>query len=258
MLSGTDVVGDVCGSANEAITIDGVAVPKSGKNLEKAKFLHIDLVKTATIIAQLAGDSASSSITDLINRVGASFSGSAREYCLSTVNSSRLHSQHVDLTTIALTPDMDEETRSRVSHISKKLQTEAECQRSVRLKRSLGTARKFTFNEPSVEIEKEKMRGILLSARLCQNRENRTAKLLQGAEAEEEESKWERDGELGETRSNSSLILVTLEPEGKMRVWRTSSLSTDDAESLMSLNPAEVALTGGGACRYCVEQCQEG
>ena len=73
----------------------------------------------------------------------------------------------------------------------------------------------------------DKMRGLLISARLYQNK---------------------------------SALMVLLEPErqGKMSVWRTSKLSADDGQKLLDLNPVNVALTGGGACRYCVEACPEG
>ena len=56
----------------------------------------------------------------------------------------------------------------------------------------------------------------------------------------------------------SSRVLVVLEPEGRLKVWRTSGLNTEQATQLMDLNPVNVALTGGGACRRCVEECPDG
>ena len=252
VLYGTDVVGDVCGMENQPIKIGDTEIPNSGKNLEKAKFLFFDITKTAAIVAKLAGDEADSKLTDLVDDVtgGASFSGSAREYCISG-EAAALHRS--ELTSIALTPDMDTGTAENVRRISKQLQTEAECSRAVRLKRSLSR----TWEE-----EGEKMRGFLLNARLCHNKVNSTAKLVSAEEEEEESRKVESTAEFSNqelsTNPNSSMILVVLEPEGRLKVWRTSGLNTEQATQLMDLNPVNVALTGGGACRRCVEECPNG
>ena len=48
LLSGTDVVGNVCGKKNEAIE----NVTNSGLNMETKKYLYFDWVKTAKILGQ--------------------------------------------------------------------------------------------------------------------------------------------------------------------------------------------------------------
>ena len=81
------------------------------------------------------------------------------------------------------------------------------------------------------------MRGFLLNARLCHNRVNSTAKLVNVKEEEREGRTIEGDSELrfsnqelsNLTNENSSMILVVLEPEGRLKVWRTSGLNTDQA-----------------------------
>ena len=106
------------------------------------------------------------------------------------------------------------------------------------------------------------MRGFLLNARLCHNRVNSSAKLV-NVEEEREGRRIESTAGLNlsnqefSNQTNSSMILVVLEPEGRLKVWRTSSL-TDQATQLFDLNPVNVALTGGGACRRCVEECPSG
>jgi len=257
VLYGTDVVGDVCGMANEPIKIGDIEVPNSGKNLEKAKFLFFDISKTAAIVAKLAGDNADSQLTDLVDATGgASFSGTPREYCISG-GAAALHRAEHEVTSIALTPDMDAETKQRVRRISKQLQTEAECRRAVRLKRSLSRTWEEGRGEEGGSVQ---MRGFLLNARLCHNRVNSTAKLVNAEEEERESRKIEfSKQELSNlTNPNSSMILVVLEPEGRLKVWRTSGLNTEQATQLMDLNPVNVALTGGGACRRCVEDCPDG
>ena len=255
-------MGDVCGTANEPIKIGDTEVPNSGKNLEKAKFLFFDISKTAAIVAKLAGDSADSQLTDLVDATGgASFSGTPREYCISgAAGAAALHRSQQEVTSIALTPDMDAETKQHVRRISKQLQTEAECRRAVRLKRSLSR----TWEGSGEEGGRAQMRGFLLNARLCHNRENSTAKLVNAKEEERESRKIESMAEFSSqelsnlTNPNSSMILVVLEPEGRLKVWRTSGLNTEQATQLMDLNPVNVALTGGGACRRCVEECPDG
>lgn len=57
---------------------------------------------------------------------------------------------------------------------------------------------------------------------------------------------------------------------GKIEVYELSSSSSDDEDSpfvakaaskddpvIYSLDPVESALTGGGACRFCVKECPE-
>jgi len=110
------------------------------------------------------------------------------------------------------------------------------------------------------------MRGFLLNARLCHNRVNSTAKLVNVKEEEREGRTIEGDSELrfsnqelsNLTNENSSMILVVLEPEGRLKVWRTSGLNTDQATQLLDLNPVNIAISGGGACRRCVEECPDG
>ena len=243
--------------ANEPIKIGDTEVPNSGKNLEKAKFLFFDISKTAAIVAKLAGDNADSKLTDLVDATGgASFSGTPREYCISG-GAAALHRAEHEVTSIALTPDMDAETKQRVRRISKQLQTEAECRRAVRLKRSLSRTWEEGRGEEGGSVQ---MRGFLLNARLCHNRVNSTAKLVNAEEEERESRKIEfSKQELSNlTNPNSSMILVVLEPEGRLKVWRTSGLNTEQATQLMDLNPVNVALTGGGACRRCVEECPDG
>ena len=263
VLYGTDVVGDVCGTDNEPLKIGDTEVPNSGKNLEKAKFLFFDISKTAAIVARLAGDSADSQLTDIVEATGgASFSGTPREYCISgAAGAAALHRGHQEVTSIALTPDMDAETKQHVRRISKQLQTEGECSRAVRLKRSLSRTWEGGEEEGGRVAQ---MRGFLLNARLCHNRVNSTAKLVNTKDEEREGREIESTAELSNqeltnlTNPNSSMILVVLEPEGRLKVWRTSGLNTEQATQLMDLNPVNVALTGGGACRRCVESCPDG
>ena len=204
------MAGDICGMEN--IALEGVA--NSGKNLLDAKFLYFDLMKTAVILAKDASGQVDQSITDIVG--SNSFAGSAKDYCLKLdAETSLLKTEHVDLTTLALTPDMNLEEKSRISSFSSKMLSE---RRSIRLKRSLSQGN-------GTMEEEDFMHGILISARLYQNK---------------------------------SALMVFLEPEGKMKVWRTSSLSADDGQKLLDLNPVNVALTGGGACRYCVKECPDG
>ena len=262
VLYGTDVVGDVCGVDNQPVKIGDTEVANSGKNLEKAKYLFFDITKTAAIVAKLAGDQADSELTDLLATTGgASFSETPREYCISgDPGAAALQKGRQEVASIALTPDMDAETKQRVRMISKQLQTEAECNRAVRLKRSLST----TSGEEGWEETGSgaKMRGFLLNARLCHNRVNSSAKLV-NVEEEREGRRIESTAGLNlsnqefSNQTNSSMILVVLEPEGRLKVWRTSSL-TDQATQLFDLNPVNIALTGGGACRRCVEECPSG
>ena len=228
------MVGDVCGANNEPLKIGDAEVENSGKNLEKAKYMFIDITKTAAIVAQLAGDNADSTLTDLVDATGGQiFSGTARDYCMSgAAASAPLKKQ--DLASIALTSDMDKEMREEIRRISKKLQTEAECSRAVRLKRSLSRSAEEIVQEVATVAQ---MRGFLLNARLCHNRVNSTAKLVDVKEEEREARTIEGDSELrfsnqelsNLTNENSSMILVVLEPEGRLKVWRTSGLNTDQA-----------------------------
>ena len=244
VISGTDVAGDICGKNN--VALEGVV--GSGKNLEAAKFLYFDLLKTATILASQASDNVDPGLEDYL---GSGLEGkSAREYCLpaeGAVSAAPLH-RAKDLASIAITPGMAEEDRRQVRLVSKKLETE--CRKAIRLKASSSVEEdisgpsghhledlilKMTLNEESPTMDyslaeddaTKKMHGLLISARLYQNK---------------------------------SALMVLLEPErqGKMSVWRTSKLSADDGQKLLDLNPVNVALTGGGACRYCVEACPEG
>ena len=234
VLYGTDVVGDVCGANNEPLKIGDAEVENSGKNLEKAKYMFIDITKTAAIVAQLAGDNADSTLTDLVDATGGQiFSGTARDYCMSgAAASAPLKKQ--DLASLALTSDMDKEMREEIRRISKKLQTEAECSRAVRLKRSLSRSAEEIVQEVATVAQ---MRGFLLNARLCHNRVNSTAKLVNVKEEDREGRTIEGDSELrfsnqelsNLTNENSSMILVVLEPEGRLKVWRTSGLNTDQA-----------------------------
>ena len=234
VLYGTDVVGDVCGANNEPLKIGDAEVENSGKNLEKAKYMFIDITKTAAIVAQLAGDNADSTLTDLVDATGGQiFSGTARDYCMSgAAASAPLKKQ--DLASIALTSDMDKEMKEEIRRISKKLQTEAECSRAVRLKRSLSRSAEEIVQEVATVAQ---MRGFLLNARLCHNRVNSTAKLVDVKDEEREGRTIEGGSELrfsnqelsNLTKENSSMILVVLEPEGRLKVWRTSGLNTDQA-----------------------------
>ena len=235
------MVGDVCGANNEPLKIGDAEVENSGKNLEKAKYMFIDITKTAAIVAQLAGDNADSTLTDLVDATGGQiFSGTARDYCMSgAAASAPLKKQ--DLVSIALTADMDKEMKEEIRRISKKLQTEAECSRAVRLKRSLSRSAEEIVQEVATVAQ---MRGFLLNARLCHNRVNSTAKLVNVKEEAREGRTIEGDSELrfsnqelsNLTNENSSMILVVLEPEGRLKVWRTSGLNTDQALKFFSFS----------------------
>jgi len=81
-----------------------------------------------------------------------------------------------------------------------------------------------TFEDPTLS-NADKVKGIVLSSRLLKN---------------------------------DSTIMVLLEEDGEMRVWRTSMASTaDTATELLSQDPVSLALEGGGACRYCVKECPQ-
>jgi len=56
---------------------------------------------------------------------------------------------------------------------------------------------------------------------------------------------------------NESQVLVLLENGGELRVWRTekASSSSDSATELLSQDPVNKIMEGGGSCRYCVKEC---
>lgn len=55
---------------------------------------------------------------------------------------------------------------------------------------------------------------------------------------------------------NESKVVVLLEEDGKIRVWRTSKASSSDsATELLSKDSLDTITEGGGFCRYCVMEC---